>query len=362
MRLGLNGRYLAAPTGGVRRFAECIGRGVLAEVGGVLFLPAGVDAPADLPEGVQVTSGRFEGHAWEQFELPGATASAGCDVVLHLANTVPLYRGPHIATVHDVTPLTDPRWFRRRYAMWHRWVVRPALRRAAALLTVSEWSADEIRRVLSVPPERVAPVPQGVAPLDAPATPEAVARVRGRFDLERPYLLAVGTRDPRKNVAFLAEVVARLEAGGHPCALVVAGARESGRVWAETPELPSASWLVPVGEVDDETLRALYTGAAALCHPALAEGFGRPPLEAMACGTPVVAAPYGSAREVLGRAAEIVFLDPDAWANTLARVISESPGRRARRTARARVRVARYRWDDGVRRVLEVCHDVARWT
>jgi glycosyltransferase involved in cell wall biosynthesis len=360
MKLGLNGRYLAAPTGGVRRFAECIGRGVLAEVGGVLFLPAGVDPPPDLPDGVQVSSGRFDGHAWEQAELPRAAARAGCDVVLHLANTLPLRKGPHVATVHDVTPLTDPRWFRRRYTMWHRWFVRPALRRAAALLTVSEWSAGEIRRVLRVPPERVAPVPQGVAPLDAPATSEAVARVRRRFELERPYLLAVGTRDPRKNVAFLAGVVARLEAQGHPCALVLAGAPESGRVWAAPPALPPAPWLVPVGEVDDETLRALYTGAAALCHPALAEGFGRPPLEAMACGTPVVAAPYGSAREVLGRAAEIVFLDPDAWATALVRVMSEPPGRRTRRTARARARVARYRWEDGVRRVLEVCHTVAR--
>lgn len=376
MKLGVNGRFLGAPAGGVRRFAERIARGVLAEAGGVLFVPADVEpgpfararseespdgresglAP---PPGVELRRGRLRGHAWEQIELPGAARRAGCDVVLHLANSVPLRGGPHVATAHDVTPLTHPEWFRSGYVAWHRWVVRPALRRAAALLTVSDWSVGEVRRVLELPVQRLHRVAQGPAPLDGPAAPDAVRAVRRRYGLTGPYALAVGGRDPRKNLVFLVEVLDRLGDGPRAPALAVVGSRHRGRVWAAPPELDGGGRVVRVGEVDDETLRALYTGTDALCHPALAEGFGRPPLEALACGAPAVVAPYGPAREVLGDAAEVVPLDADAWAATLERVRAESGSRRARRVERGRRRAARHRWEDGVRRTLEVCRAVA---
>lgn len=384
MRLGVNGRFLAAPRGGVRRFAEEITGRVLAEVGGVVLLPGGVGSSTDRPgpldvllrepsteadggarraagpsPGVEVRRGRLCGHLWEQVELPGAARRAGCDVVLHLANTAPFRGGPHVAVVHDVTPLTHPGWFRRPYSVWHGRVERAALRRAAAILTVSEWSAVEVGRALDVPAHRVRTVAQGAAPLDAPAAPEEVDELRRRLGLREPYLLAVGARDPRKNVAFLAGVVERLRAGGLACRLVLVGGRHPGRVWADPPAPSAGAGVMSVGEVDDATLRGLYTGAAALAHPALAEGFGRPPLEAMACGAPVVAAPYGPAREVLGDAAEIVPLEEDAWVAALERLLREPEELRARRVERGRRRAARHRWEDGVRRVLEVCRAVA---
>ncbi|HSR42890.1 MAG TPA: glycosyltransferase family 1 protein [Longimicrobiales bacterium] len=361
MKLGVNGRFLTAPAGGVRRFAEEIARGVLAESGGILFGPAG--PPADqsfaLPSGTAFRGGRLRGHAWEQIELPAAARRAGCDVLLHLANTAPLRGGPHVATVHDVTPLTDPAWFRPSYVAWHRRVVRPALRRAAALLTVSGWSAGEMARVLDVDPERIRVVPQGPTPLDEPAADATVRAVRRRFGLPDAYLLAVGARDPRKNLAFLAKVRARLadEPGAVP--LVVVGPTSRGRVWAAPPDPPSGEGIRHVGEVDDETLRALYTGASVLLHPALAEGFGRPPLEAMACGAPVVAAPYGPAREVLGDAAEVIPLVADAWAAAVTGILAESRDCRERRRERGRARAGRWRWEEGVERVLEVCRAVA---
>lgn len=112
-------------------------------------------------------------------------------------------------------------------------------------------------------------------------------------------------------------------ARGLRCRLVVVGGRRPGRVWADPPELPEGAPVVSLGPVDDGTLQALYTGSAVLGHPALAEGFGRPPLEAMACGAPVLAALYGPAQEVLGDAAEIVPLDIDAWMATLEGLLTE---------------------------------------
>ena len=360
MKPCVNGRFMAAPRGGVRRFAEIVATAVLREVGGVVLLPAGAPRPDPLPDGVEVRTGRLRGHLWEQIELPAAARRTGCDVVLHLANTAPVAGGPHVVTVHDVTPLTDPRWFGRSYAGWHRRVVRPALRRAAAILTVSRWSAMEIVRTLEVPPERVHTVEQGAAPLDAPSPPDEVCATRRRLGLPERYLLAVGSRDPRKNLAFLGGVLDEMDACGlPPIPLVLVGGRDRRRVWAEPPAFPTGSRIVTVGEVDDRTLGALYTGASALCHPALAEGFGRPPLEALACGAPVVTAPYGSAEEVLGDAAERVPLDPAAWAEALGRVLAEPPAAREVRRDRGRRQAARHRWEDGVRRVLEVCRGVA---
>jgi glycosyltransferase involved in cell wall biosynthesis len=108
-----------------------------------------------------------------------------------------------------------------------------------------------------------------------------------------------------------------------------------------------------LGHVDDETLRALYTGAAAFCFPSLAEGFGRPPLEALACGTPVVAAPYGPAREVLRDAAEILPLDVGLWLAALERLTRAGPPRGF--SERAGVVVRAHRWEDGAEAALAMC-------
>ncbi|MBI2614724.1 MAG: glycosyltransferase, partial [Gemmatimonadetes bacterium] len=167
------------------------------------------------------------------------------------------------------------------------------------------------------------------------------------------YLLATGAGDRRKNVAFLLDVL-RHWPGGDPPTLVVTGSAH-GHVHA-AQSLPRRDEL-PVhvlGRVRDDDLRALYTGAAAFCFPSLAEGFGRPPLEAMGCGAPVVAAAYATAADVLGDAAIILGLDPDAWARTLARVVS-TPAEQAALRARGRRRAALYDWDVAAEQVLAAC-------
>jgi glycosyltransferase involved in cell wall biosynthesis len=114
-----------------------------------------------------------------------------------------------------------------------------------------------------------------------------------------------------------------------------------------------------LGRVDDETLRALYTGAVALAFPSLGEGFGRPPLEAMACGTAAVVAPYLAAAEVLGDAADIVPLDVDRWVAALARLVLEGEDARRRRLEAGIQQAARHSWDAGAETVLRSCETVA---
>ena len=299
MILGVNGRFLSARGTGVQRFAtEIVRRLWQRGGGGVLMLPRDAEPSADLPEGVRTIGGTLRGHAWEQFELPRRWRNSGCDVLFHPANTLPGEGGPHVVVVHDVEPLVRPEAFATSFVAWYRWVVAAAVRRAVRVVSVSHASAHAIVEVLGVDPERIRVADQGASPLGAPADATAVAEVRRRFALGGPYLLAVGGHDPRKNVAFLRAVLARWHLrrgesevlGAAPPLVVVNGG--DARVFSRRgPEvLEACSGELRLGRMDDASLRALYTGAAALVFPALSEGFGRPPIEAMACGTPVVAA------------------------------------------------------------------------
>jgi glycosyltransferase involved in cell wall biosynthesis len=373
VRIGVNGRFLAAVQTGVQRFALEITRRLLPHADVVLLTPRGARVPEALAGAAEVASGRLRGHAWEQIELPELARRAGADVCLGLANALPASGGPHAVVLHDATVFEHPEWFTARYALWHRRVLLPAARRAAVVGTLSRSAAASLAPVLGRPAEDIAVVPQGAAPLDAPASPSDVADARHRFGLGGAYLLATGAGDPRKNVSFLEEVLAewRRRREAPPPALVVVGSAET-RVFgssavagggpdarrsaapAKAPGAPSGGpHTLRTGRVDDRTLRALYTGASVFCFPSLAEGFGRPPLEALACGTPAVVAPYGPAREVLGDAAEIVPLRPAAWLDALERLVASGPP--AVFAERARAAVARHRWEDGVDATLALC-------
>jgi glycosyltransferase involved in cell wall biosynthesis len=359
MRLGVNGRFLAARRTGVQRFGLEVLRRMIAREPLTLFLPAGAELPAGFPAPARIERGRLAGPLFEQGELPALARRASVDVVLHPANAAPVVGGPHVLVLHDVIPLTRPGDFRPAYRAWVRIAHLRAARRAAAVATVSEWSAAELVAHAGVPRERITVVPQGAAPLDAPAAPDAVRAARARHGLGERYLVAVTGGDVRKGTSFLEEVWEGWGAGGAP-ELVLVGERHR-RVHAGGGAGPSGHACIHVfGHVPDEELRSLLTGAVGLLHPSAAEGFGRPPLEALACGTRVLAAPYGPAREVLGDAADLLPLDPRAWREAIHGLLDEGPDARALRIDAGRARAARFRWDDTVGALLDLCRAHAR--
>lgn len=380
MRIGVNGRFYGVPVWGVQRFAREVCRRLLPDPEVTLLLPAGVEPPSNGrtdPPAATVRCGRLPGHLWEQLELPWRARGTGCDVLLHLGGTAPLVGGVHVVAIHDVLPLTNPEWFGRGFVLWYRAVVRRAARRAAVVLTPSRWARDELVRSLGVPRERIHVVGQGVEPFRTPASRDEVRGVRERFDLPERYLLAVGDGDARKNVQFLRRIMdcwKRARPSEDPPHLVVVGARRArvhgleatGGVRRRQPDRAPrgggherGARIRELGYVSDAELRALYTGARVFCFPSLGEGFGRPPLEAMACGTPAIVAPYGCAREILGDAALVRPLEPEAWITGITSLMAEDDGpdgqaRRARVLAGQR-HAQRFRWEDAVEAVREAC-------
>lgn len=232
------------------------------------------------------------GHLWEQAVLPAQ--AAGCALLYSPANLAPVLSGRNVLVIHDAAALRHPESYSRLYSAYQRLMIPALARRARLLITVSEFSKRELVDLLGLAPERISVIPEGVDEGFAPVDPASTLE---RYDLVRPFVLALGTVSARKNLAALERVAGALDERG--IELVVAG---SDRGYLRGAPVA----LRRLGYIRDEDLPGLYAGARALAMPSLYEGFGLPCLEAMACGTPVVAAPHGALPETVGEAALLV--------------------------------------------------------
>jgi len=252
-----------------------------------------------------------------------------------------LWPGRLIATLHDANHLALPELYGPGRRAYYRLVVGPRARRAAALLTVSDFSRAELARHLDLNPYRLQVIAPGVDPSFAPPTASQARAFRARHDLPERYLAVVGNPKPHKNLALLAGIASAL-----PVPLVLlagAGAREALGFPSSTRELE---------DLPEEQMPQFYGAAAALLMPSRYEGFGLPALEALACGCPVVAARSSAIPEVTGEAALLVPPDDAAgWRDAILRVLRDEPLRQTLVT-RGLERAARYSWDDCARRTL----------
>jgi alpha-1,3-rhamnosyl/mannosyltransferase len=224
--------------------------------------------------------------------------------------------------VHDLLALRMPELFTAGVRAHVRLSARFA-RRADRILTNSEWTRAEVIDLLGVAPERVVATPFGIAERFSPGEPDP-ERLRARFGISGRYVLSVGTREPRKNLATVVEAFRRVDAD-NGTQLVLVG----GRGWLgdelDAALRASGDRVVVTGFVDDAELVELYRGAACFAFPSLAEGFGFPPLEAMACAAPVISSDRGGLAEVAAGAALIVDPgDAEAVADAMRRVLGDA--------------------------------------
>lgn len=283
--------------------------------------------------------GRRAGYAWEQIDLPLA---AGRRLLINPCNSGPLLKRRQITVMHDAVVLDHPEWFDPAYVKRYRRVMPWLCRMSRLIVTVSSFSRDRIVASTGVARERVRVAHNGVSAAFSPPTPEAIARMREALDLPRPYVLTVGSIEPRKNQARLLEAW-RTIAGRFPDHdLVIAGGRDAIFAAAEFSELPPSVRLT--GYVDDSLLPALYGAAAAFVYPSLYEGFGLPPVEALACGALVMTSAGTAMAEICGNAA--LYFDPhdvQGMASMLSDVLA-APERFSAIRQAGRPQAARYTW------------------
>jgi glycosyltransferase involved in cell wall biosynthesis len=256
-----------------------------------------------------------------------------------------------VLTVHDLFPLERPEWFSLRERWSCRRGLAVALRRARRVIVPSEWVAERVMARFELDRARIAVVPHGVSAAFAPGRARAAAGVCERFGLTPgAYAVSVGTVTTRKNLVPVVRAAPQLARHGLALVLVGPDGHGADQVDAE---------LQRVGVSDAETAELVRSAAVAV-HPALAEGFGLVPLEAMAAGTPVVAGRAASIPEVVGQAAVLVedLGDPGEWAAAVLAAGLQEP-RRTELVAAGRRRAAGFSWQEAARRTWAVYREAA---
>ena len=252
--------------------------------------------------------------------------------VLHVQYTAPPFAPcPVVTTIHDLAFEHLPETFNRRSWMQLRLTVRQTARRAAHIITVSEYSRGDISRTYGIAPPRITVTPEAAPPNLLPVTDETeLRRIRERYGISENYILSLGSIQPRKNLVRLIEAYSCLRGvrpEGKLPQLVLAGKRG----WLDSETFRAAERtalgndILFTGYVPEPDLAGLYSGAICFVYPSYFEGFGLPVVEAMQCGVPVIAGNRTSLPEVIG-AAGLLFdpFDTQALVKALTQVIDDS--------------------------------------
>jgi glycosyltransferase involved in cell wall biosynthesis len=324
LHVAVDGVGLARPWAGVGVYTTQILRAMAVERPDcrfTVYVPPGVAAEASRSTSYREIPGLpfFGRHV----QWPARLRRLKPEVFFGAAGALPLMDvgSPSVITIHDLAIYRNAGWFPSRQPLSTRWVVPSSLSRADRVIAVSTNTARDAEELFGVPRSRIAVVPHGVSPGLRPMSGEELAPVRKRLHLPERFVLFVGTIEPRKNLLTLLEAWAMMR--DRPDLVIVGG-------WGWNFE-PIRERITRLGDkvhhldaIQPAELPAIYNLARVLAHPAWYEGFGLPPLEAMACGTPVVVSDSTSLPEVVGDAGLVVAAgDADAWRRALENVLGD---------------------------------------
>jgi glycosyltransferase involved in cell wall biosynthesis len=336
----VNGRCLGRPVTGVERYTR--------------------EVSHRLSDRVQIVQPRggangLAGHLWEQVALPRRVGRD--DLLWSPANTGPVATRRQVVTIHDLSPIDHPEWFHPAFASWYGYLLPRLAQRVCGIITDSSFSRTRILEQLNVPESRVTAIACGVSDTFSQRADEVVWGAERLFGLDKPYVLTVGSVQPRKNLGTLLRAWERLPSLTDEIDLVVAGATRRNFARPRFDPLPrGVRWL---GYVEDDLLPCLYSGARCVVIPSLYEGFGLTVLEAMACGAAVIAATGSAMDEVVGDAGVLVHpQDADEMAGAIRQLLTDSQVQSNLR-ARGREQAQRYPWEQTACLTWKVLQDAA---
>lgn len=306
--------------------------------------------------------GPARGFAWELRGLGEAVERADANVYHGTHFYTPRRLSiPRVATIHDLTFFRLPKRYGFAHRQYYRAIAR-TVRWAERVIVPSRAVATDAVRYLGLAPQRIRVIPEAPRAGLRRAPADEVAALRGRLGLEERYLLCLGTAEPGKRAVDAIRALPLVRERHPGVALALAGnpGRLSNALAAEAERLGVAGAVKFLGYVPDDDLAALFTGTEALVFPSLFEGFGLPPIEAMACGTPVIATQAPAMDEVLAGAALFVPLrDPAAIARAACELL-DSPVRRAEASEMSARLAAAYSWKRVAEETVAVYRELVR--
>jgi glycosyltransferase involved in cell wall biosynthesis len=328
MRIAIDANVLGGAWGGIPKYLSRIADELVAAGDRVDLLANTRRLERGVP-GAHEVGVRVKGTpVWREAFLPLWLARARVDVLWAPESVLPRCSPvPSVVTIHDLASLRFPGLKPRRHVRLFETKVPRSVRQATRTIAVSRATADDVESYYGVGEERVRVVPNGVDDAFTPGDREAaLAAVRERWGIAHPFVLHVGSTEPRKGVDLLVEAVALAAAEGAGWRVVLAGSSGFGSARVEAAAAASGACSL-LGQVSEEELVALMRAAGAFAAPALYEGFGIAPLEAMACGTPaVIAADSGGLEEVSGPASIVVAeRSAAAWRAALEQALERPP-------------------------------------
>lgn len=289
----VNARFLTQPMTGVQRYSLEISLQLIKQMPEIKFIAPHNIIQHEAAEALGVELiGTRTGHAWEQIDLPKFLQEKSSPLLINLANTAPLMYKNKISTLHDIAFKRHPKNFSWKFRLAYQLTTPHIIRTSKKVLTVSEFSKQEICSAYKVAPKQVVVVPNAVS---------------GSFQSQQnsasePYVLAVSSLNRQKNFHGLIDAFFLLEQSKYKL-YIVGTLNKSFADPGLLKKIESDSRIKMLGRVTDEQLASLYSGAKAFIYPSFYEGFGLPPLEAQACGCPVICSNAASLPEVCGDSA-----------------------------------------------------------
>lgn len=366
MRIGINGRFLVAKKTGVQRAAyNLIKTLVSVDRENQYFLFTGKDEIGKKDwdyENVRVigsfieTGKTFRNLVWEQISLPFFAKKYRVDLLHSPANMSPLfYWGKSIVHIHDVCFVVNPQWYSFSFRTWYNWVIPRLAKRAARVITNSNNSRNDILQFCQLPVDKVSMVYWAV---DDSFLGNNIPG--NRDEKVEDYILYVGSLEPRKNIKSLIEAFQKLRKDHENLRtkLVLIGGESPLFADLKLNISDFGDDIILKGFVSDEELKGYYRHAGLVAYPSLYEGFGLPPLEAMASGAPVVTSMTSSLPEVVGDAAiKVNPLDVHMLAESMAKILSNDDFRQ-KLIQKGYDQVKKFNWFRVARNILAIYYEV----
>lgn len=341
----VNGRFLTQKPTGVHRYAfEICNKLHELEVDFYVAIPKKIN-PDYKFNFRTVQCGSLNAHLWEQISLPNYLKQQGNPLLVSFSGCGPLNYSNQIITIHDVSHERHPEWFSKNYCRFYGYMMPRIGKKAHAIITVSEFSKQEIEETLYIPTDKI-----HVINCSIPSY-HTVDNDNEESAIEEKYILSVSSMDPRKNFIRLVEAFDKLK--DKSVKLYIIGMQFKAFNTPDMQKLINEN-VVLTGYLDDDSLRKMYKNALFSVYPSLYEGFGIPPLESMSYGCPVIVSDIPALREISGDAA--LYTNPLNVADIsfkMDRLIEDTELRREL-SEKGRVQVQKYSWDKSARQVLDL--------